>query len=61
MDVSGVDRQLGVVRVVHQARSVEVHVLDEDRSSDNTNRILAAGGVGEVDEVGGRAVVMSNI
>eukprot|EP00959_Pyramimonas_sp_CCMP1952_P261906 5476386-Pyramimonas_sp.AAC.1 len=62
MDVSWVDRQLlGVERVVHQSGGVEVNVLDEDRASDNTNRVLAVGGVGEVDEVGGRAVVMSNI
>eukprot|EP00976_Prorocentrum_cordatum_P076570 1182361-Prorocentrum_minimum.AAC.2 len=56
MDVSGVDRQLGVVRMVDQSGGVEVDVLDEDRSSDNTNGVLAVGSVGE-----GRAVVMANI
>ena len=61
MNVSGVDRQLGVVRVVDQSGGVEVNVLDEDRSADNTNGVLAVGGVGEIHEVRGRAVVVSNI
>eukprot|EP00976_Prorocentrum_cordatum_P055177 1112942-Prorocentrum_minimum.AAC.1 len=63
MNVSGVNRQLiGVVRMVDQSGAVEVNVLDKDRSSsDNTNGVLTVGGVGEIYEVGGRAVVVSNI
>eukprot|EP00959_Pyramimonas_sp_CCMP1952_P389634 8164934-Pyramimonas_sp.AAC.1 len=41
IDAGGVDRQLGVVRMVDQAGGVEVNVLDKDRSSDNTNGVLA--------------------
>eukprot|EP00976_Prorocentrum_cordatum_P051296 1035992-Prorocentrum_minimum.AAC.3 len=50
MDVGGVDQQLGVVRMVHQSGGEEVDVLDEDRLPDNTNGVLAVGGVGEVHE-----------
>ena len=61
MDVGGVDRQLGSVCMMDESRGVGVDVLDEDRSSDNTNGVLAIGGVGEVHEVCSRAVIVANV